>query len=50
MTKNEIIKQINQNILDLIEHYDYNNLKIEINCNSKDRAVKLSITEFNISA
>lgn len=52
MVDNSIIKEkikiLKKNVLDIMENHNENDFKIEINCNVKNKNVKISITEYNL--
>jgi hypothetical protein len=43
-----LINDIKQKVVDIFEFYDSSQLRIEINCNSQTKQVKINITEINL--
>lgn len=48
MDKDEIIRLLKEKSLDLAKHFNYNCIKIEINCNPKHNNVKVSVQEYDL--
>lgn len=42
------LNDIKQKVVDIFKFYDSGKLKIEINCNSDTKQIKISITEVNL--
>ena len=48
MSKEEILTILKEKSLDLAKHYNYNCIKIEMNCNPKHNSVKITVQEYDL--